>query len=51
VVFFAGHGIETSGTNYLLPVDTKLASDRDARDEAVALDRIFEAIDGAMLVP
>ena len=27
VVFFAGHGIEMSGTNYLLPVDAELKRD------------------------
>jgi uncharacterized caspase-like protein len=47
VVFFAGHGLELNGINYFIPVDAKLASDRDARDEAIALDRIFEAVDGA----
>jgi hypothetical protein len=47
VVFFAGHGLEINGTNYMIPVDARLASDRDARDEAIALDRIFEAVDGA----
>ena len=29
VVYFAGHGIEVNGTNYLLPVDAKLVSDFD----------------------
>jgi hypothetical protein len=47
VVFFAGHGLELNGTNYMVPVDARLASDRDARDEAIDLDRIFEAVDGA----
>src|ERR1035437_2624837 len=27
VVYFAGHGIEIDGTNYLIPVDAKLARD------------------------
>src|SRR5262245_34788335 len=29
VVFFAGHGIEINGVNYLLPVDAKLKRDFD----------------------
>ena len=33
VVYFAGHGIEVSGTNYLIPVDAKLANDFDAEDD------------------
>ena len=30
VVYYAGHGIEVDGTNYLIPVDAKLARDFDA---------------------
>jgi uncharacterized caspase-like protein len=30
VVYFAGHGIEIRGSNYLIPVDAKLRSDYDA---------------------
>ena len=47
IVFFAGHGIELHGTNYMIPIDAKLADERDAPDEAIALDRIIEAVDGA----
>ncbi len=39
VVFFAGHGIEVDGTNYLVPADAKLARDFDIEDEALSLDR------------
>jgi hypothetical protein len=44
VVYYAGHGIEVSGTNYLIPVDAKLARGYDVEDEAVALDRIIWAL-------
>jgi outer membrane protein assembly factor BamD (BamD/ComL family) len=47
VVFYAGHAIEIGGTNYMLPVDAKLATDRDARDEAIELERIVEAVEPA----
>ena len=47
IVFFAGHGMELQGTNYMIPIDAKLADERDAPDEAIALDRIIEAVDGA----
>ncbi|MDT3688116.1 MAG: caspase family protein [Pseudorhodoplanes sp.] len=47
VVYFAGHGIEVSGTNYLVPVDAKLANDFDAEDEALALDRVVRALEPA----
>ena len=47
VVFFAGHGIEIDGTNYLLPVDTSLKRDLDVEDEAISLDRIVRMLEPA----
>ena len=47
VMYFAGHGIEVAGTNYLIPVDAKLATEYDAEDEAVSLDRIILALESA----
>jgi tetratricopeptide (TPR) repeat protein len=40
VVFFAGHGIELNGTNYLIPVDAELKRDTHVPDETVSLDRV-----------
>jgi hypothetical protein len=47
VMYFAGHGIEVNGTNYLLPVDAKLATDFDVEDEALSLDRMVRALEPA----
>jgi uncharacterized caspase-like protein len=47
VVYYAGHGIEINGTNYLIPVDALLARDSDAQDEAISLDRLIESVEGA----
>lgn len=47
VIFYAGHGLEIGGNNYLIPIDAKLASDRDADDEAITLDRLASSADGA----
>ena len=44
VVYYAGHGVEIGGTNYLVPTDARLARDYDVEDEAVALDRIIWAL-------
>jgi len=44
VVFYAGHGIEVAGINYMIPVDAKLASDRDIDDEAIDLDRFLKSV-------
>ena len=48
IIYFAGHGVEIEGTNYLIPVDAVLERDIDAFDEAVPLDRILTVIDPAM---
>jgi uncharacterized caspase-like protein len=47
VVYFAGHGIEIDGINYVIPVDAKLERDFDAEDEAVSLDRIVRTLEPA----
>ena len=47
VVYYAGHGFEIGGINYLVPVDTKLAVDKDAETEAVALEQVIAAVGGA----
>src|SRR3954462_1721800 len=39
IIFFAGHGIEIDGTNYLIPTDAMLERDVDVPDEAVPLER------------
>src|SRR5438876_7781404 len=47
VVYYAGHGIEVDGGNYLIPVDAKLERDTDVYDEALSLERVLIAIEPA----
>jgi uncharacterized caspase-like protein len=47
VIYFAGHGIEVDGINYLIPVDALLERDTDVYDETFALDRILIAVEPA----
>ncbi|MBW7962964.1 caspase family protein [Bradyrhizobium sp. BR 10261] len=47
VVYYAGHGIELDGTNYLIPTDAALETDTDVLDEAFPLDRVLFAIEPA----
>ncbi len=44
LVYYAGHGIEIAGQNYLIPVDARLQSDRDADDESVSLRYVLDRI-------
>jgi hypothetical protein len=47
VVYYAGHGIELDGTNYLIPVDAALETDTDVLDETLPLDRVLFAVEPA----
>jgi uncharacterized caspase-like protein len=47
VVYYAGHGIEVDGVNYLIPVDAVLDRDRDIYDEALSLERVLVAVEPA----
>src|SRR5262249_47755944 len=47
VVYFAGHGMEGNGTNYLIPIDARLERDTDVEDEAVSLDRVVQLLEPA----
>ncbi len=47
VAYYSGHGLEVNGTNYLVPVDAKIASDRDVQFAAVPLDQVMASVGGA----
>ncbi|HXW40688.1 MAG TPA: caspase family protein [Xanthobacteraceae bacterium] len=41
VVFFAGHGMEMDGDNWLIPVDAELKTDLDVDQEAISLHSVM----------
>jgi polyhydroxyalkanoate synthesis regulator phasin len=45
ILFYAGHGLQVGGQNYLVPVDAKLARERDLEFEAVKLDFIMKQME------
>ncbi len=47
LVYYAGHGIEVNGINYLIPVDAKLKTDRAVQFEAVPLDSVLVSVESA----
>ena len=49
LVFYAGHGIEMDGVNYLVPVDARLERDVDVRFETVRVDDLLVSTSGASL--
>lgn len=44
LVFYAGHGIEMGGRNYLIPVDARMRSEATATFETVALDSMLTTV-------
>jgi hypothetical protein len=47
IVFFAGHGMEVGGENYLIPIDAELKADVDVDHEAIALKTITPLVENA----
>jgi tetratricopeptide (TPR) repeat protein len=47
VVYYAGHGVEVNGVNYLIPIDAKIASGGDLVSQGVAATEIIAAEAGA----
>jgi len=45
--FYAGHGIQTKGYNYLIPVDAILQSEQEVEYECVQADRILAKMEGS----
>jgi hypothetical protein len=49
LVYYAGHGIEAGGENYLIPVDAKLQRDRDLDIEATRLETVLQVVSSARM--
>jgi len=47
LVYFAGHGIQSQGRNFLIPVDAELETEADLEVDGFAVDRILGEMDSA----
>ena len=47
IVFYAGHGMEVGGENYLIPIDAELKADVDVDHEAIALKTMTPLVENA----
>lgn len=45
--FYAGHGIQVAGENYLVPVDANLQDESDINDELIAVKSLLKQMDGS----
>jgi Caspase domain len=41
VLYYAGHGVQIDGRNFLLPVDINLRDEEEVKDESVDVDELF----------
>lgn len=42
--FFAGHGMQIEGTNYLIATDTDMETETDAKHSSLSLDKVVDAM-------
>jgi Caspase domain len=45
IVFYAGHGIEAAGENWLIPVDAEIAGDSDPSKQAISLHQVQKLVE------
>lgn len=45
--FYAGHGIQTGGDNYLIPIEANLASEQDVEYDCIEANRVLGKMDAS----
>jgi hypothetical protein len=44
IFFYAGHGMQVRGKNYLIPIDAQIASENSVRSETVDVDSVLDQL-------
>jgi hypothetical protein len=47
IIYYSGHALEVSGTNYLIPTDATISSETDIETEAIMFNALLSATAGA----
>lgn len=47
VIYYAGHGVQIDGINYMIPVNARLSRDADVAFEALPLETLLRAVEPA----
>jgi uncharacterized caspase-like protein len=47
LLFYAGHGVQVNGNNYIVPLDAQPQSERDLKREMVKMDDVIDDMGGA----
>ena len=50
LIYFAGHGIQVQGENFLIPIDSAPRSNRDVQRQSVSLTEMLEVVDKARVM-
>ena len=46
-LFYAGHGVQVNGSNYLVPIDARPQTERDLKREMIKMDDVIDDMGGA----
>ena len=44
LIYYAGHGVQIKGQNYLVPIDAKMAAEYEVPDETLCMDTVVRAL-------
>lgn len=47
LIYYAGHGVEVQGQNYLIPADANITSNRDIQRQSFSLDEMLATVERA----
>ena len=47
LIYYAGHGVEVAGLNYLVPVDAKVAKAEDITRVGISLNQVLKSVEAA----
>ncbi len=47
LIYFAGHGVEVQGENFLIPVDANIKSNKDIQRQAISLKELLASVEHA----
>ena len=47
LIYFAGHGVEVQGENFLIPIDADVRSNKDIQRQGVSLEELLAAVNRA----
>lgn len=47
LIYFAGHGVEIRGENFLIPIDANIRNSIDVQRQSISLQQMLDAVDSA----